>query len=142
VVQKGAGGLGLATCELRLPGRAKRLLGFLIPGRMDRIIRRHRRWRALAGRLSIRREENQRSLWIAITTCTAMAGAILAERMAWRRLVRYLPRNPHDAQNKLLYLMALSIGGDTKFTRQEFDQITATLRDFEAELKALLQPRP
>lgn len=140
MVKKGAGGLRLATCELRLPEGAKRLAGFM-PVHMDCIIRQHRRWRGLAERFSIGRED-RRFLWIAITVSTAMVGATLAERMAWRLLVRHLPRNSHEARDKLLYLMALSIETGTEFSHSEIGQIVASLRDFETDLKMLLRSEP
>lgn len=121
--------------RFRPQNAAERLLGFLPAGSIRRAIRRHRRWRTTLGRFSIQQSADRRSLFIAI----AMAGAAFAERMARGRLIRHPPQDAGEAQEKLLYLMSLSIGADIDFSAAELRQIKKTLQEFQAELRLLLR---
>lgn len=109
---------------------------FAIANTMERAIQRHKRWHQMRGDSLAKRKEWGR--WLAPMLRPALAAAILFERIAWRWLIHLRPRHPHDAEQKLIYLMAMAIRANKAFCPEESVDITESLKGFEATSSALL----
>ncbi|MBZ9870491.1 hypothetical protein LB542_06430 [Mesorhizobium sp. BR1-1-9] len=105
----------------------------------DRAVQRHRKRLRLVTKLTAVRQRCGRSLYRVIAIDLAIAGAILAEKIAWRRLIRQRPLNIHEARDKAMYLIALSLSGRATLSGRDIAEIRESSKGFDTGLKALLQ---
>ncbi|MBZ9965902.1 hypothetical protein [Mesorhizobium sp. BR1-1-2] len=108
----------------------------------DRAIQRHRKRLRLVTKLTAARQRCGGSLYRVIAIDLASAGAILAEKIAWRRLIRQRPANVHQARDKAMYLIGLSLSGRATLSGRDIAEIRTRSKGFENSLKALLQKQP
>ncbi len=108
---------------------------------MTRCIERHRRWHAAVAGLS--RPKAPPVSWTirAMVTRLGLMFARSFEMSARRRLIHLKPEDAAEAEQKVLYLMAVTIARNMELNLDEAAEVGASVKEFKAELVELLQTR-
>jgi hypothetical protein len=105
---------------------------------MARCIERHRRFLAAVATFSAKRKTaNDWTRHAAAAWVGLMVSQIL-ERLARRRLVRRNALNAHEAEQKILYLIAATVAHGMNLQAAETFEIIASVEAFRTELAGLL----
>lgn len=107
-------------------------------GAMGRVIERHRRSLAAVDRLS---RNEAAKCWTprAVMVRLGLAVNRVLERSARRRLVHQKAFNGHEAEQKILYLIAVNMALKTEFQAAEIVRIARSVEDFRRDVSDLLQ---
>lgn len=102
-------------------------------------IERHRRLLAALATFSRKATAARDRAWGAPAAWLGLTISQILERSARRRLIRRKPVGIFEAEQKILYLIAVTVGQDIDLRPAEIREVVASVEEFKAELAALLR---
>jgi 2-keto-3-deoxy-galactonokinase len=106
---------------------------------MARCIERHRRFLAAVATFSAKRTTASGSTRRAVAVWAGLTINQIRERLARRQLVSRTAVDAHEAEQKILYLIAVTVARGMNLRPAEITEIVASVEEFRTELGGLLQ---
>jgi 2-keto-3-deoxy-galactonokinase len=106
---------------------------------MARCIERHRRFLAAVATFSAKRTTASGSTRRAVAVWAGLTISQIRERLARRQLVSRTAVDAHEAEQKILYLIAVTVARGKNLRPAEITEIVASVEEFRTELGGLLQ---